>query len=136
MKDPIQISGRVVRGAGYGQALGFPTANLEQAAYERLMKKPREGIYAGRAELVEENEKYLAAIVIGPKDQNGVPKVEAHLLDYDGSLYGRELALTLTLYLRPFKKFGSEAELKTQIRADVAQAREIGNKISRPPQAR
>lgn len=130
------VTGTVTHGAGYGAQLGFPTANLDAGAFERLKEKPVLGIYAGMALLAGDKQEYLAAIVVGQKDHAGVPRVEAHLLDFDGSLYGRELSLTLIRYLRPFKEFGSEAELKTQIRADVARVRGTDNKISRQPRAR
>ena len=136
MKDTMQIVGTVISGDGYGRRLGFPTANLDAGAWGRSKKKPKLGIFAGTALLAGDTQEYLAAIVIGPTDQKGVPRVEAHLLDFDGSLYGRELSLTLIRYLRPFKEFGSEAELKKQIRADVTQVRETDNKISRQPRVR
>ena len=50
-------------------------------------------------------------------------RVEAHLFDWEGDLYGQEIAVALHEYLRPERKFGSFDELRTQIAADAAQAR-------------
>ena len=48
---------------------------------------------------------YKAAIVIGPLDKSGLPKIEAHLIDFKGNLYGKHLNFILHKYLRPFRKF-------------------------------
>ncbi len=131
MKSVI-ITGRVVRGAGYGKELGFPTANLDRRGYSHLKKKPRIGIYAGRAFLPNDHTGYQAAIVIGPLDQKGLPKIEAHLLHFKGAIYGKRISLTLGAYLRSFKNFRTVAELKSQIRADLRATRRIGNRTTRP----
>jgi riboflavin kinase/FMN adenylyltransferase len=47
-----QISGRVIKGDGYGKNLGFPTANLERRQWARLKRKPKLGVWAGIAEIV------------------------------------------------------------------------------------
>ena len=127
----LQISGTVIHGDHYGRKLGFPTANLERRSYSRLQKKPKLGIWAGQARIKNlkpaspsqgglKIENWLpAAIVIGPLDAVGLPKIEAHLIGYQGSLYGKKLALTLQSYIRPFKKYTNEADLKKQIAADI-----------------
>ncbi len=122
------VRGRVIKGDGYGRVLGFPTANLDRRQYSRLAKKPRLGIYAGLAMIYDETKEYKAAIVIGPYDKKALPKIEAHLLDFSGVLYGKRLSLTLLRYLRPFQNFSSETALKNQIRADLARVRETDNK--------
>ncbi len=130
------IFGKVMEGDGYGKKLGFPTANLDRRQYSRLAQKPALGVYAGTAKIEGEAKEYRAAIVIGPLDKKKLPKLEAHLLDFSGTLYGRRLSFTLLSYLRPFQDFASETALKNQIRADVALARETGNKKCRLPRAR
>jgi len=102
------ITGRVIRGDGYGRKLGFPTVNLLTQAEEI----PPEGVYAGVAML--DNKKYKAGIVIGPND-----KVEAHILGYSGDAYGREVILEINKFLREYKKFNSEEELIMQIQKDI-----------------
>ena len=58
-------------------------------------------------------------------DEGLESRVEAHLFDWEGDLYGQEIAVALRSYLRPEQKFGSFDELKAQIAADAAQARRI-----------
>lgn len=133
---PIIISGRVVRGDGYGKVLGFPTANLDRRQYSRLTKKPRLGVYTGTAKIENEAKEYRVAIVIGPLDKTKLPKIEAHLLDFSGTLYTKRLSLILLQFLRPFRQFSSETALKNQIRADLERVREIDNKTLPPRRAR
>ena len=102
------VSGTVVKGAGYGKKLGFPTVNLATETKEL----PPQGVYAGTAEL--EGEKYRAGIVIGPGE-----KIEAHLIGYEGDAYGKEVTLELNKFLRDFKKFDTEEELIIQIKKDL-----------------
>ena len=103
-----EISGLVIKGDGYGKVLGFPTVNLD-IGKEVL---PPQGVYAGFAVL--EGKEYRAGIVIGP----GV-KVEAHLLDFSGDAYGKEVKLEARRFLREYKKFDTEEELKKQIENDL-----------------
>lgn len=121
-KAKIIIRGKVVRGDGYGKVLGFPTANLDRKQFVRLNRKPKQGIWAGHAKLIKT---YVAAIVIGPLDNKGLPKVEAHLIGFKGNLYGKKLEIVLAQYLRPFSKYKSEAALKVQIRKDVEKVKQL-----------
>jgi FAD synthase len=128
-----QISGRVIKGDGYGKVLGFPTANLERRQWARLKRKPKLGVWAGMASIQKsspspyplprgrgEGERgYKAGIVIGPLDKHHLPKIEAHLLGFKGNLYGKYLNIYLNKYLRPFKKYRRLGDLKRQIRKDI-----------------
>lgn len=114
----MEIYGLVGKGDRYGRRLGFPTANLDRRQYARQKRHVRLGVYAGWATLPS-GRKYLAGIVIGPLDKYGLPKLEAHLLDFKGNLYGRRISIYLKQYLRPFRRFQSEAELKQQIKKDL-----------------
>jgi len=117
MKTLATITGRVVRGMGYGKRLGFPTANLDRREYCRKKLSLRLGVYAGRADVEEKN--YTAGIVIGPVDKTGLPKIEAYLIGYSGSLYGKRISLHLLRYIRPYRIFKNEDELKKQITNDI-----------------
>lgn len=129
MKDSkITITGRVIRGDGYGQKLGFPTANLDRRGYSRRKHKIPLGIYAGTASILPLSPisssshncpTFNAAIVIGKMDRKGLPKIEAHLMDFRGVLYGKRLVLTLSCLLRQFVSFNNERKLKAQIRKDL-----------------
>jgi len=118
---PPEVEGTVVHGEHRGAGLGFPTANLDVAP--GLLVPPL-GIYAGSALGGR------AAVSIGTNPHFGGTerRVEAHLLDFDGDLYGSRLVVELWERLRDEAAFGSEAELVEQIAADVRRARE-----ARPP---
>lgn len=116
----ITISGRVVTGEGYGKKLGFPTANIDRRQYVRERMNIKLGIWSGQIKILNFKFKiYPAAIVIGPIDKKGLPKIEAHLLNFRGNLYGEKIELSLYKYIRPFKKFKNEALLKSQIKKDI-----------------
>ncbi len=118
---PYAIAGRVVAGDRVGQQLGFPTANLDVAG----LVLPPNGVYAGRTGV--KSHVYRVALNIGfrPTVVSAAPqlRVEAHLLDFNGDLYGAELEIEISRRLRDEKKFASAAELREQIARDVAEAR-------------
>lgn len=102
------ITGRVIRGEGYGRKLGFPTVNLDTKTKEF----PPEGVYAGVAVL--DGNEYRAGIVIDPHN-----KIEAHMIGYSGDVYGKRVTLKTEKFLRKYKKFKTEQELVKQIREDL-----------------
>ncbi|HET7625524.1 MAG TPA: bifunctional riboflavin kinase/FAD synthetase [Verrucomicrobiae bacterium] len=115
------LTGVVVPGDRLGHQLGFPTANLD--ASELVL--PPAGVYAAR--VIENGKSHQAVLNIGfrPTIQNPTPslRVEIHLLDFAGELYGRELEVFFRGKLREEKKFASLAELKEQIARDISNAR-------------
>ena len=110
----FKISGKVVKGDGYGKKLGFPTVNLDIGD----QKIPEAGVYAGEA--IMDGKKYRAGIVISPKEKNQ-SKVEAHLIGYDGDAYAKLVTLELGNFLRGYKTFNTEEELINQIKKDIEQ---------------
>lgn len=114
------LSGVVVMGDQRGRTIGFPTANL--AVWDELLL-PADGVYAAYAWVG--NRRYRTATNVGVRPTvNGRERtVEAHLLDFDGNLYGQTLRLDFIAHIRPEKKFAGLGELQEQIRADVARAR-------------
>ena len=111
------ISGKVIKGDGYGKKIGYPTINIDRRNFLSLKEKPIFGVYAGEVELG--NKKYRAGIIIGPLDKKSKPKVEAHLLDYKGNAYGKKATLFLKKFIREFKHFKTEKELVQQIEKDL-----------------
>lgn len=109
------LQGKVIKGLGYGCTLGFPTANLE---YDRVIDMPV-GIYAGFASREKTDTVHQAAIVIGPKNDREISKIEAHFIDFSENLYGETITLHLKKFIRPYAKFSGEEELKKQITKDV-----------------
>ena len=113
---PPELEGTVVLGDQRGGTLGYPTANLSVPP-ELLV--PGYGIYAGFAL------SHRAAISIGvnPHYGGGERRIEPHLLDFTGDLYGRRLVVELWQRLREERAFSSEDELVAQIARDVEQTR-------------
>jgi riboflavin kinase/FMN adenylyltransferase len=118
---PYRIRGMVTHGVGRGGKLGFPTANLE--AIDTLL--PAQGVYAARAFAPSGN--WPTAVNIGPNPTFGEQafKVEAHLIGFDGSLYGQPLEIDFLSRLRSIQPFASVEALKAQLNRDIAAARKI-----------
>jgi riboflavin kinase/FMN adenylyltransferase len=119
---PFRLQGRVVSGDKRGQELGFPTANLEAAPGQAL---PAGGVYACRAHV--EGQAYPAMTNIGtrPTFDGGQQLVEVYLMDYNGDLYGQELAIDIIERLRDEKKFDTAEQLKEQIARDIKQGQTL-----------
>jgi len=121
---PYALCGIVIKGEGLGRKLGFPTANLDVTG----LLVPPPGVYAVEARLA--NARYGAAVNIGhrPTVRSADPQlhVEAHLLDFDGDLYGQALELVFLKKLRDEKKFPTPAALRAQIAEDISETRNLG----------
>jgi riboflavin kinase/FMN adenylyltransferase len=117
------VEGIVVEGDHRGRELGFPTANLEPADEDAC---PEEGVYAGYV-IRADGTRYVAAISIGRRptyyDDKGRLVVEAHLLDFDGDLYGERLIVHIEDFIRGQLRFRSVEELRQKIADDVAAVR-------------
>ncbi len=116
------VDGTVVRGAGRGAGLGYPTANLR--TWPRLLL-PGNGIYAGRARVGDRD--HVAAISVGTNPTFGSEPlhVEAYLLDFGGELRGERLAVEFWARLRDEVRFDTSEELTRAIAADVDRTREL-----------
>jgi riboflavin kinase/FMN adenylyltransferase len=115
------ILGTVKRGAQLGRQLGFPTANLS-AHSEQF---PPNGVYAAEARLGSETFRGVVNLGIRPTVSGGNPErlLELHLFDIDRDIYGHDIEVRFTRYLRAEQKFGSLDELKAQIARDVEAAK-------------
>ncbi len=134
---PWSLAGNVMRGDRLGHELGFPTANLDVTG----LVLPPDGVYAVHAQILPNaaaspathdsrpSPSFRAVLNIGirPTIKTAVPerRVEAHLLDFQGDLYGREVELIFVQKLRDERKFPSVAELQAQIARDIQQARTV-----------
>jgi riboflavin kinase/FMN adenylyltransferase len=123
LSRPHRIRGIVTHGAGRGAGLGFPTANLDEI--DTLI--PADGVYAARAFIEGQTRTWPAACHIGPNVTFGeqIRKVEAHLLDFQGDLYGQTIELDILQQIRPSRPFAGLEALLAQIQADVEQTRLI-----------
>ena len=122
---PFEIEGRVEMGDQRGRTIGFPTANIKLGDYLR----PAGGVYAVRVEIEEEapHRWHDGVANLGTRPTVGGTdlRLEAHLFDFAGDLYGKHLRIALIGHLRPERKFSGLDELKAQIAADAAQARAL-----------
>jgi riboflavin kinase/FMN adenylyltransferase len=118
---PYRITGKVVRGAGRGRGLGFPTANVQP---ERPLLVPA-GVYACRARVGDRDEPAVVNIGVRPTFGETVLAVEAYLLDFSGDLYGLAMSLAFVERLRSEQRFPTVDALLAQIAADVEHARRV-----------
>ena len=126
---PYSLAGPVVEGDRRGRELKMPTANVEPPADVLL---PAPGIYAALA--TANGERRTAAVSIGVRptfESEGDLRVEAHLIGFDGDLYGRTLGLFFLERLRDEVRFDSAEELVEQMRRDVEQAQAVAATVSR-----
>jgi riboflavin kinase / FMN adenylyltransferase len=117
------IASRVMEGDKLGHKLGFPTANMDPTG----LALPPSGVYAIHA--ITRGKTHRAVLNIGTRPTLGNPnppvRIEAHLLDFTGDLYGEELEIVFAEKLREEQKFPSLDELKAQIARDVDRAKNI-----------
>jgi FAD synthase len=111
-KFTARIVGIVAKGKQKGRELGFPTANL--VLLDSALKS---GVYAGKA--IFDGGEYVAAIFV--PDLGNL--LEAHILDFQGDLYGKEIEVAVGRKIREALRFKSEKELVSQISKDLLQIR-------------
>ena len=140
------VKGEVKHGRGQGAGMGVATANLQDPTYTKNLDEhhygehyfgehyfgehhtaaqPKEGVYAGVARV--NNKSYLAAINVGKAAsfKDAVSDIEAHLLDFDGELYGENISLYLVKFLRNQRVFDNNEELIATIKRDIENVREL-----------
>jgi riboflavin kinase/FMN adenylyltransferase len=124
---PYAIRGAVGHGDQRGRSLGFPTANID--IQNELI--PEHGVYATVVELLDADagapREYPSVTNIGtrPTFAASQVRVEAHLLDFDGDLYGQRVELRFHARIRDERRLSGPEELSAQITADVDRARAI-----------
>jgi riboflavin kinase/FMN adenylyltransferase len=120
---PYTICGSVITGDKLGRKIGFPTANLDATQ----LTLPPNGVYAAATKF--KGQFYQVALNIGLRPTVAAARpqlrVEAHLLNFSGELYGMELELEIGEKLRDERKFTSPEELHRQIALDVAKVRSL-----------
>lgn len=118
---PFYLQGLVAKGDQRGHKLGFPTANVSPE--NEIV--PQNGVYLSRVTV--QNKAYMALTNVGtnPTFDSAIsrPRVESHILDFDGDLYGLKIKVEFLKHWRAEKKFSSAESLIAQIRQDVEWAR-------------
>ncbi len=119
---PYEVRGEVGRGDRRGRELGFPTANVR---VDRSILLPDDGVYAGWFERAD-GSVHAAAISLGTRPHffdDGDLLLEAHLLDFEGDLYGEWVRVRFVELLRPQQVFAGLDDLVEQLHRDVDAAR-------------
>ncbi len=117
------ISSAVRHGKALGRSLGFPTVNL---LLEEDRCPLRFGVYF--AELFVDGKAYPSAVNVGVRptvDEAEVPTVEAHIIDFEGDLYGKNVRVEFVKRLRDEKRFSSLDELKIQVKKDTEECKRL-----------
>jgi riboflavin kinase / FMN adenylyltransferase len=120
----FEMRGTVEHGDHRGRTLGVPTVNLSVHSSYLI---PKEGVYAGVV-ITDDGVAHTAAISLGRRAtfyEDGWELLEAHLLDFDGDLYGTSVRVLFTEYIRNQHRFGSVDELVAQLRIDIGFVREL-----------
>ncbi len=122
---PYEVRGTVQEGDRRGQLIGFPTANIPVT---KMMAWPADAVYAGWCDLPD-GSRHPCAINIGRRptfyEHAEQSLLEAHLIDFDGDLYGVQVAVSFVAFLRSERKFEGIDQLAVQLKKDVDEARKL-----------
>ncbi len=119
---PYSVRGKVVKGAGRGRFLGFPTANLIPS--KELL--PARGVYATLVYFNGKTHKGVANVGYGPTfNTPSEPRIEVYIFDLRGDLYGKEITVHFIDRIREERAFESPSHLIKQIEEDIGKAKEI-----------
>lgn len=117
------MSGKVVRGAGRGTHIGYPTANLQIRHPFKLI--PARGVYAVRVNIEKRTCNGMCNIGVKPTFKGNAETVEVNVFDFDGDLYEKDLRIAFAERLRDEREFGNAAELAAQLKNDKNKALQI-----------
>ncbi|MDR1526775.1 MAG: bifunctional riboflavin kinase/FAD synthetase [Dysgonamonadaceae bacterium] len=118
---PYRLAGEVIHGNHLGRTIGFPTANLDLNDKDKIV--PHEGVYAVDVEV--ESRRYKGMAYIGKRPtvaSAGEQRIEVHIFDFDKDIYGEQLCLQFTDFLRPDIRFDNLEQLKEQLARDKRNA--------------
>lgn len=120
---PYELNGLVIKGQQIGRSIGFPTANVHIPNDYKLI--PMDGVYA--VDTFVNGSLFKAMLNIGNRPTVGGTKktVEAHLFDFQGDLYDKQITIYLREFLREEKKFENLEELKKQLVVDQKMAKSL-----------
>jgi riboflavin kinase / FMN adenylyltransferase len=119
---PYVLRGEVVVGDRRGRSIGFPTANVLPDTEAVI---PARGVYAGYVRFGEKEFAACTNVGVAPTFGRAESRVEAHLLDFEGDLYGRVVDVSFVERIRQERRFSGVDELVGQIRRDVEEARTV-----------
>ncbi|MDO4758716.1 MAG: riboflavin kinase [Rikenellaceae bacterium] len=110
------LEGVVVEGRRLGRQLGFPTANIAVARGCTITN----GVYRSEVEVEGYETPFLAMSNLGcnPSVGGSERRLESHLFDFQGELYGRRIRVHLLERLRDEQHFASVEALQAQLEKD------------------
>ncbi len=116
---PVTLKGMVIHGAKRGRLLGYPTINLGIASG---LAVPQNGVYA--VELIIQDNQYngIANVGTNPTFHDIGRRIEVHILDFSGDLYGEAVTVRFLNHIRNEQIFSNSEELKLQIAKDIVAA--------------
>jgi riboflavin kinase/FMN adenylyltransferase len=126
---PFSFSATVAKGDGIGTKLAYPTANLEVITGQKVL--PMAGVYAAKVSL--NGNEFGAMLYLGKRPtfyEKGRSSIEAYIMGFEGSLYGKEISVSVIERIREERKFSSPQNLKDQIMSDEVTARKIINNLA------
>lgn len=115
-----ELTGNVVHGDHRGRTLGFPTANLK---FSPQLLVPGKGVYAARVKVGGVFYNGLCNVGVNPTFGQGSLRVETHILDFDGDIYGKRMTVFFLGLLRREKTFASVESLVLQMQSDLQKAK-------------
>ena len=124
---PYVLRGEVVLGDQRGRLIGFPTANVMPDPSAVI---PARGVYAGFVHVGDQRYAACTNVGVAPTFDRAESRVEAHLMDFDGDLYGRVVDVSFAKRIREERRFSGIDELTAQIRRDVAEARHFTDSLN------
>jgi riboflavin kinase/FMN adenylyltransferase len=117
-----QLSGRVRHGDKRGRTIGFPTLNMKVPEHIA----PHRGVYAVRVHgLADVTLDGVANLGVRPSVNGSENRLETHLFDFEGEVYGKTICVELIRFIRAEKRFDNFDDLKEQILLDVKQAKDL-----------
>jgi len=123
---PYIINGKVVKGMQLGRKLGFPTANLACNNNDKIL--PKNGVYYTLTKIKEKEYVSITNIGIKPSVQksNSI-SIETYILDFNQSIYGRNISIKFIDRIRDEIKFNNISDLINQITLDVSHVRKLNS---------
>lgn len=120
---PFILDGTVENGRHIGRVLKTPTANL---TFPRWGLIPAHGVYAVLAKVGKRTYPGICNVGTRPTFEDGDSVIcEVHLFDFSGDLYGRQMRVSFMYFLRPERAFATAEALRTQIEADMINAKAL-----------
>jgi riboflavin kinase/FMN adenylyltransferase len=120
---PYELTGIVVKGKQIGRSIGFPTANIQVQTDYKLI--PKQGVYAAEAEIEGITHQAMLNIGVRPTLDGNQQTIEAHLFDFEGDLYEKQVTIKLIHFLREEQKFENMEALKAQLYQDQSLAKSL-----------